>query len=169
MAHSESFDKMYTHFVPLLKQLAHRYSFIAGFEEAYAVATFAMYEAYLNFDASKGSFPAYVKCYVRGKLLHFVRKELHYRKFHVLSNPREEDESWEENIPNEQESKPFEISEELSNAMNRLNARERMAIFHYYVLDRPLTELAQKEGVSHSTVCTWKRRGIEKLKKWIER
>lgn len=163
----EPFEKVYSNYQPLLKKLAYRYSFMNGYEECYAIASAALYEAYLHYDSSKGSFAAYVKTFVRGKLLHDLRKEIRYRNHHVLPNQREEEENWEESIPDEHNVDPFELSDDFMQALERLSSRERLAIVHYYVWDRSLEELARLTGVSHSTVSTWRRRGIAKLQKLI--
>lgn len=168
MNQEQLFTVVLSKYEPLLKSSANRYALRGAFADAYAVAQLAFYEAFLNFDPAKGHFAPYAKRYVAGKLLHYVRKELRYQSQHVLPTyVDDKDYSWEEHIPAPDTVDTLGLSEELQRALTQLTARERLVILHYFVLDLPLEELAQLEGVTHSTVSTWKRRGLAKLRKLL--
>lgn len=164
----ELFTVILNKYQPLLKSLANRYSLRGEYEECFAHAQIALYEAYQHFDPKKGHFAPYAKRYITGKLLHYVRKELRYRAQHYFpSQSEDEDGGWEERIVDSTAVDPFALSPELNAAIAQLSPREQAVILHYFVLDRSLEELAQLQGVTHSTVSTWKRRALAKLNRMI--
>lgn len=165
MDRNEQFQIIWKHYQPLLIRLSTRYSLQGEYEEAYAVASCALYEAFVHFDPSKGHFAPYAKRYIQGKLLNYLKKELRFRKQHAFPSQNEEDMDWQDNIVSTSIYHPFALSAEIIIALRQLSKREQLAIIHYYVLDRSLEELAIMEGVTHSTVSTWKRRGLAKLQK----
>lgn len=164
MNHEELFTVIWTKYQPLLKSLANRYCIRGHYEEYLAEAGIALYEAFLQFDPQKGHFAPYARRYVMGKLLNYLRKELRYREQHYFPSQSDEEEgSWEERLIGSEPTHPYYLSEESKTALTQLSPRERQAMIHCYVYDRSLEELARAEGVSHSTVSTWKRRGVAKL------
>ncbi len=165
MNSEELFVVILTKYQPLLINLSNRYGLRGEYEEIYAEAVVALYEAFLQFDPQKGHFAPYAKKYVAGKLLNYIRKELRYREVHVLPNQSEEEESWEERIEDTTIMNSLALSSEILDAITQLSKREQKAIIHYYVFDRSLEELARREQVTHSTVSTWKRRGLAKLQR----
>lgn len=166
MKSEELFVVILSKYQPLLKSLSNRYQLRGEYEEIYAEAVIALYEAFLQYDPEKGHFAPYAKRYVAGKLLNYLRKELRYRESHVFpSQLGEMEENWEERIEDTTVMYSLALSSEMIDAITQLSIREQKAIIHYFVFDRSLEELAKQEQVSHSTVSTWKRRGLAKLQR----
>jgi RNA polymerase sigma factor (sigma-70 family) len=166
MANHKRFEDLYKQYQPLILSLSKRYSIAGELEESISIATMALYEAYLHFDPEKGSFGAYAKRFLRGRLLEHLKREIGFHEHNFFpSQSRESETDWIESIKDERTYNPFSLSDELTQALQFLTSKERMAVLHCYVWDKPLEELAQREGVSHSTASTWKRRGLAKLKK----
>lgn len=169
MNSEDLFIVILTRYQPLLKSLSSRYQLRGEYDEIYAEAVTALYEAFLQFDPQKGHFAPYAKRYVSGKLLNYLRKELRYRERHFLpSQTEDQEDSWEERIEDTSILYSQSLSSEIIDAIMQLSKREQKAIIHYYVFDRSLEELARQEQVSHSTASTWKRRGLAKLQRILE-
>jgi RNA polymerase sigma factor (sigma-70 family) len=168
LADHKRFEDLYKEYQPLILSLSKRYSIAGELEESISIATMAFFEAYLHFNPEKGSFGAYAKRFLRGRLLEHLKREIGFHDHNCFPAPRgRADTDWIEFIQDERTHDPFSLSDELTQALQTLTNKERMAVLHCYVWDKPLEELAQREGVSHSTASTWKRRGLAKLKKFL--
>ncbi|CCQ98696.1 putative RNA polymerase, sigma-24 subunit, ECF subfamily [[Clostridium] ultunense Esp] len=164
----EAFEVIFKAYQPLLRHLVHRISYLGEWEEAMSVASIALYDAYLRFDPKKGSFGAFAKRYVRGRLLHYVGKEKKYRERQQWTGKSREEDGEGREIENLVQENPIpaaELSLDIKKALHSLTEKERRCIVAIYVEGLPLARVAEREGVSHATVSTWKLRGLSKLKK----
>ncbi|MBE3554816.1 MAG: sigma-70 family RNA polymerase sigma factor [Thermicanus sp.] len=164
----EAFEVIFKAYQPLLRHLVHRISYLGEWEEAMSIASMALYDAYLRFDPEKGSFGAFAKRYVRGRLLHHLHRERKYRERQRLEGKSREKngEGWKiENLVQENPIPAAELSLEIKEALFSLTEKERRCIEAIYMEGLPLARVAEREGVSHATVSTWRRRWLAKLKK----
>jgi DNA-directed RNA polymerase len=161
-----TFAEILRSYQPLLKSLSKRYAVGGDLEESYQIAQIALYEACLYYDPNKGAFGAYAKRLVKGRLLNAMRKEITYKKRHVLPSTLADAEiSWEERLADFMPDHSLRLT--IKMALAKLTEKERKAIVHCFLFDRTIDELARREGVSPSTAITWKRRGLAKLKRLL--
>lgn len=64
---------------PLIKKLIKRYAYAGTYDELFQIGRIALWEACERYTLGKGSFPAYVQSYIKGRLLHEVRTYMRKR------------------------------------------------------------------------------------------
>lgn len=163
------FSSLLHAYQPLLRYLVRRVVYIGEREDAMQVAAMALYDAYRRFNAEKGSFGGFAKAYVHGRLRHYVEKEKRNAERNRLLPPSGEEEEGGriESMAVDHSHLQMERSLEMRELLKALTEKEKRAIYGLFFEGLSLAEIARREGVSHATVSTWKRRGLAKLRKML--
>jgi RNA polymerase sigma factor (sigma-70 family) len=163
----EKLTDVVRHYEPLVRSLARRMNI--SWEDACQEGRLAVIEAVYRFDPAKGCyFGAYVKRRVWAALRTLQRREWRWQAESYPSMAREEDEGeWWERLPAGM-SECWDDAVWMEQLATLLSAREYLVIARHVIEGQTLGELATAEGVSVETVKTWKRRALQKLRRYVE-
>lgn len=154
----QPFEEILYQYEPLIKAQMKKLNLYRQHDDYYQIGAIALWEAYKNFDADKGSFSAYALHTVRGHMLMMLRKEQQFAERHLLYDSLERD------LP------PFreliyernDIVELLTPYLHYLSPREKLWLYEAIIAGKKLGELASEQGVSTNTAATWRKKALQK-------
>ncbi|RXJ02239.1 sigma-70 family RNA polymerase sigma factor [Anaerobacillus alkaliphilus] len=152
------FEELVEQFEPIIKKQikvlrAYQYN-----DELYQIGLLAMWDASRNYQEGKGYFPAYIKKYVRGRMLNFLHKERSY--YASLS-----DSPFMEEIVAGVPSTWVTIS--LRPVLPFLTEREKFWLMEYLEFGKGPSQIAREQNVSVNTVKSWRLEAIKKCKQHL--
>ncbi|WP_079474717.1 sigma-70 family RNA polymerase sigma factor [Marinococcus halophilus] len=149
-----SFEETYEQYTPLVKRMITRLRIYQEQEEYMQAGYVGLWKAYSTFSPEKGTFSAYAFTLVRGEMLMMLRKEVRFSERHQL---------FDDHQPFEQ---PSEIEDrfELEAYFPLLSERERTWLTDFAVHALPIRDIAAKHGVAASTVKSWRKSALRKLR-----
>lgn len=152
------FEQLVEKFEPLIKKQIKQLNQTVHYDELYQIGLIALWEASKNFDETKGYFPSFAQKYVRGKMLHHLKKEQTFQqRFQIYLEPESV-----EKIPAQefQKQRPFP----LERIVPLLSKTERIWFVEYYENDIGPTAIAKQYNVPVDTVKKWRKRAIERIR-----
>ncbi|WP_088104221.1 sigma-70 family RNA polymerase sigma factor [Halalkalibacter urbisdiaboli] len=159
---ANDFEKVLETFEPLIKGQLKKLHLYQDHEEFYQVGVIALWEAYRHFDDEKGCFEAYAYQTVRGRLLTKLRRERLYSERTIFL-----DEQSNGQIPDVDD--PCETSIMLlSPYLTQLTPREQLWVYEAVILDKKREDIAKEQGVSVSTVASWRKQALRKLRETVK-
>ncbi|MFB4162257.1 sigma-70 family RNA polymerase sigma factor [Alteribacillus sp. JSM 102045] len=153
------FEEVAEDFTPLVLGMIKRLRIYKNTEEYTHIGFIALWKAYEQFDAEKGAFSSFAFSYVRGEMLAHLRKESRYEERY---EPSDFEQNTEPAAPCS-ESIYQEINS-LAPYLEALSPREQDWVIEHVVYGRGITEIAEKYKVAPSSVKTWRKNAINKLR-----
>ena len=153
-----SFEEAYEKYTPLVKRMITRLRIYQQQEEYMQAGYVGLWKAYSTFSPEKGAFPGYAFMLVRGEMLMMLRKEVQFSERHQL---------FDDHQPFEQSSE-MEDRFELEAYFPLLSERERTWLTDFSVHSLPIRDIAAKHGVAASTVKSWRKSALRKLRAHAE-
>lgn len=151
------FETILNKYEPLIRGQLKKLNIYKNYDEFYHVGVIGLWEAYKKYDEKKGEFSTFAYFYVRGRMLSFLKQESQYDGRHFFV------EQIAETATVLSESPPF-IDDLLKKHLTTLTAREKLWIEEAMILGKKTAEIASDYDVSISTVKSWRRLAIKKLK-----
>ncbi|SDI93697.1 sigma-70 family RNA polymerase sigma factor [Alteribacillus bidgolensis] len=153
------FEEVAKDFTPLVLGMIKRLRIYKNTEEYTHIGFIALWKAYTQYDPDKGTFSTFAYTYVRGEMLAQLRKEARYEERYELS-------AFEQNTePAAPDSESIEQGmNSISPYLEELSPRERDWVIEYIVYGRGITEIAEKHNVAPSSVKTWRKNALKKLR-----
>jgi RNA polymerase sigma factor (sigma-70 family) len=153
--HKEPFEEVLYNFMPLIKAQIRALRIYKDYENYFQVGMIALWDAYRNFDSTKGSFSNYAYHTVRGKLKTELRKQ---------SNVQQHEKMKEDIILGHYEETYLQ-SEMVQALLQQLTTKQRKWFYYAIIEHMTPSEIALQEGVSTEAVKSWRRQALRKLKK----
>ncbi|WP_338751783.1 sigma-70 family RNA polymerase sigma factor [Bacillus sp. FJAT-52991] len=154
----ENFENVYHQFLPIIHHIMKSLHIYKDQDEFQQIGQVALWEAYEKYDQDKGAFSSIAYSYIKGRMMDALKKSKQREQRVVYTNQL----FWEEK-PDEQSDKPFELDILLTYAIH-LTHREKVWLIRTFYQDMTITEIAQCENVSPSTVKKWRKQAMNKLK-----
>lgn len=153
------FEEVAEDFTPLVMGMIQRLKIYKNREEYVQIGFIALWKAYKNFDPEKGSFSSYAYSYVRGDMLAQLKKDANYDECHVLND-------FEQGMnPKADESRSVkEEYDSITPYLKHLTPREMDWVIEHIIYGRTIAEIAKKYDVAPSTVKSWRRQALKKLR-----
>ncbi|WP_054636881.1 sigma-70 family RNA polymerase sigma factor [Thalassobacillus sp. C254] len=155
----ESFEVIVDQYTPLLHNMIKRLRIYKNQEEFIHVGKIALWKAYHSFDADKGTFSSLAFSYVRGEMLMLLRKEARFTEKHTVTGEERELDMID---PHSLEPGGEEAS--IEPYISMLSDREKTWVKAYVIHGYSIREIAAMHGVSSTTVKTWRRNALHKLR-----
>ena len=165
------FEVVCEQFYPLIHRTLNKYRIRWEREEYMQVGRIALWEAYRNYDPGRGPFAALAVPYVEGRILHALKRQYRLPQVPFSSFQQDDEEraiDWPDPLA-EQAFNRCEWEELLETLTEGLSEREQIVVREHLVQGIPMTELAQRYGVSGDTVKTWKKRALRKMRGKVEK
>ena len=154
------FEDICEQYMPMIYGLVRKWNLGMEKEDYIQTGRIALYDAWLNYDEQLGAFPAYAKSYVYGRIKHSLETKDRWTSRYIATEP----------FTMSELSPGINLHAEDMIALNdwlirvNLNRREkdwvREALFHGH---KP-QEIANIFNVSVSTVKTWRKTALKKLR-----
>ncbi|TMU87516.1 sigma-70 family RNA polymerase sigma factor [Bacillus sp. BHET2] len=154
----ESFEELQKNYELMIHKLIHTLHIYKNKDEYYQTGLIALWEAYENFDAEKGAFPAYAYYFVRGRILSQLTSE---NRNETKSIFKETDffEVIEDENGNEQLAQEMVLS-----YCEDLTENQKKWVMYTCVHMLTISEIAEVENVSNSAVKKWRKGAKDKIK-----
>ncbi|MBP3039935.1 sigma-70 family RNA polymerase sigma factor [Bacillaceae bacterium Marseille-Q3522] len=154
----ESFEQLVKQYEPMLFRIMHSLHIYKNKEEFYQLGLISLWEARQRFDSAKGSFTNYAYTYIKGKFLTEMTKTNRYEE--RCFYPKEE--FWD---IIEDDALPSHLQHTiLLSYCQGLTNNQKKWLLYTFLEDLSVKDIAEKEGVSVSTVKLWRKGAKEKLK-----
>ncbi|SES07540.1 sigma-70 family RNA polymerase sigma factor [Salipaludibacillus aurantiacus] len=154
------FEEICKQFEPMIYGLIRRWNLGSDKEDYIQTARIALYEAWMRHDGELGAFPAYAKSYVYGRIQQSLEKKERWQTNNVPVEPMQMGETCPGIVFNEEERVILYDWLERTSLTTREKDWVREALFHGH---KP-QEIADKFGVSVTTVKTWRKTALKKLR-----
>lgn len=154
------FEEICEQFMPLIYGLICKWNLGMEKEEYIQTGRIALYEAWSRYDDELGAFPAYAKSYVYGRIQQSLEKKERWNSKHVATEPFIMSETSSIICGNEEDLMVMQDWLARTNLSSREKDWVREAIFYG---NKP-TEIANACNVSVTTVKTWRKTALKKLR-----
>lgn len=154
-----SFEEILANYEPLIKKQMVSLRIYKDFDEFFQLGCIALWEAYVNFDPTKGSFSTYAISTIRGKYMTLLTKKTKDEERQVLIGDERFD-----FLPSSWTLSPLE-QESVEAYMIGLTKRERVWVYEAILLGKKTSEIAADYHVSTATVRQWKQGALRKMRK----
>ncbi len=153
------FEEVAMDFTPLVMGMMKRLKIYKNREEYIQIGFIALWKAYQNYDPEKGSFSSFAYSYVRGDMLAQLKKDASYDERHLLND-------FDDGMkPVADESRSIqEEYESISAYLKHLTPREMDWVIEHIIYGRSITEIANKYNVAPTTVKSWRKQALKKLR-----
>ncbi|TMW71527.1 sigma-70 family RNA polymerase sigma factor [Alteribacter natronophilus] len=155
-----SFDEICNQFEPLIYSFIHKYRLIHDQEEYVQIGRIALYEAWRRHDADLVSFPGYAKSYIRGYLQNAVTADRKKQERFVSAEPATL--ALMQEGGDDEDLRCCDIQLVCDSA--GLSDRERNWLYDFVYRDLPIEAIARRHGVKATTVKTWRKSAVRKLR-----
>ncbi len=159
-----TYEELLSSYLPLIKKLCKRLGNQRYYDELYQIGLIALWEAKTNYNEEKGHFPSYAKKFIWGRMLSFLRKE---NKFNEKNEIYFDQELIEEISAPEPDTSSTQPQLPLEKTKSLLSKREQQWFYEAIINEKKPTEIAELLNVSVSTVHTWRKNVIRKLRPHI--
>jgi len=157
----ESFDQLAVQYTPMIHKIIRSLNIYKNKDEFYQLALIGLWEASERFDSSKGEFTTYAYSIIKGK----IQNEMTKANKVAESTTTAKEEYWL-NIVDDFVSIPLEEDTLLSYCKNGQLTENQTKWVLYYSLKRfNISEIAEIEQVSVSSVKAWRAGAKEKLRR----
>ncbi|SDH23964.1 RNA polymerase sigma factor, sigma-70 family [Alteribacillus persepolensis] len=153
------FEEVAEDFAPLVFGMIKRLKIYKNTEEYAHIGFIALWKAYQQFDPAKGAFSSFAYSYVRGDMLAHLKKEARYdERYQPISftDYTEPTDPHSETIQQQIQS--------IAPYIEDLTPRERDWVVQYIIYGRGITEIANRYNVAASTVKSWRKHALRKLR-----
>lgn len=155
-----AFEQVMEDYMPLIGGMINRLHIHKNKEEFIQIGRIALWKAWQGFNESKGTFSTYAFSYVRGEMLSHLRRESTYEQQHTWLT----DEAAEGLVSSFPET-PAAAEESLEDYLYSLSAREKTWVIEAIIYGRTIQQISVLHSVSSSTVKSWRKMALKKLKK----
>lgn len=155
-----TFEQLMEEYMPLIGGMVKRLHIHKNKEDFIQVGRIALWKARQNFNESKGTFSSFAFSYVRGEMLTHLRRESTYEQQHTWLT----DEAAEGIISTFSETPP-EAEKSIEDYLHSLSNREKTWVIEAIIYGRTIQQISARYGVSSSTVKSWRKMALQKLKK----
>ncbi|RSL35402.1 sigma-70 family RNA polymerase sigma factor [Salibacterium salarium] len=153
------FEEVAADFTPLVTGMMKRLRIYKNKEEFMQIGFIALWKAYEKYEADKGAFSSYAYMCVKGEMLAHLNKEANYDERNQLHSFEDHHE------PPAPES--LTVQQEIDSItpyLKHLSKREQAWVLEYSVNGRGITEISKKYNVSITTVKSWRKSALKKLR-----
>ncbi|WP_374724530.1 sigma-70 family RNA polymerase sigma factor [Calidifontibacillus erzurumensis] len=161
--HHMSIEDVLVNYEPLVKKQIQALGIYKNKEDFYQLGMIGLWEAYIRFDEKQGTFPAFAKRTVRGKMLTQLSKDVQLEMGLVAFT-----EEMEEVIADTRIDDPLERELVLSYC-HGLSEKQLTWVIQSIIENKKLKEIAEDEGVSVERVKSWRKRALKKILKNYEK
>lgn len=158
------FGKLAADMQPFIQSILRGLHIYKNHEEYRQIALISLWRAYLSYDPSKAAFSTYAYHYIRGAILTELKGQIRKEKH----EHQPDDVGWNLIANQLAEKDGIEIWI-LQNIIKKLPSKQQRFIHLHFYQGHKLTEIAERLGVSYSTVKMWKRDVLAALKKELEK
>ncbi|MBB5174550.1 sigma-70 family RNA polymerase sigma factor [Texcoconibacillus texcoconensis] len=145
-------------YMPLVKSLVKKWHLHSDPDEFMQLGRIALYEAWCNFDPDHGSFAAYAKSYVHGKIKNELTKQSLLSERYVATEPV----VLSEVAPAVTEEERIILEDWIERA--NLTERERTWLREAVLYDHHPRDIAARLGVDVEKVKGWRKQTLKKLR-----
>ncbi|MGJ9383490.1 sigma-70 family RNA polymerase sigma factor [Salipaludibacillus sp. CF4.18] len=154
------FEEICEQFMPMIYGLIRKWNLGMEKDEYIQTGRIALYEAWVRHDEQLGAFPAYAKSYVYGRIQQSLEKKERWNSRHVATEPFIMSETSLLIVGKEEEL--LVLQDWLSRTS--LSPREKEWVREALFYGIKPTEIAESRNVSVSTVKTWRKTALKKLR-----
>lgn len=151
------FESCCEQFMPMVYSLIKKWHLGREREEFEQIGRIAIYEAWINYDASVGEFSSYVAGYVRGRMKDVIKRQDRWGTRHVFTEPVKLAEH-----PDLTAEDRFLMEDWLEHS--KLTSQEKMWVMEGLIDGYKLQEIAVRYGRSVTTIKTWRQSALQKLR-----
>ncbi|PYZ94883.1 hypothetical protein CR194_04990 [Salipaludibacillus keqinensis] len=156
----EEFEQICEQFMPMIYGLIRKWKLAGDKDEFIQTGRIALYDAWTNYDGDRGAFAAYAKSYIYGRFQLTLERKNRWQTRHVSTEPIILSETNPAVVLNEED---LFILRDLI-ARSRLTPREQDWINGALIDGLKLGEIADRHGVAISTVRSWRKEALKKLR-----
>ncbi|RSL29776.1 sigma-70 family RNA polymerase sigma factor [Salibacterium salarium] len=153
------FEEVAEDFSPLVLGMIKRLRIYKNTEEFTQVGFIALWKAYEKFEAGQSSFSSYAYMWVKGEMLAHLKKEALYDERYYISDFEEGAEP-----PAPDSLTVQQEVDSIAPYLEQLTPREQEWVIEFSVNGRGITEIANKYNVAPTTVKSWRKSAIKKLR-----
>ncbi|MGO4889624.1 sigma-70 family RNA polymerase sigma factor [Anaerobacillus sp. MEB173] len=154
-----TFDEVAKKYQPIILKQLKVLKVYKNYDEFYQIGLIALWEAYERFDPAKGKFSTLAILYVRGKMLTMLQKEGRYQETHCYANEDMEQQLVDHCIPTLLEREIIE------SYIAPLSVKEKIWVTEAIINDKSTLDIATEYNVPLSTVKSWRKYALKKLRK----
>ncbi|WP_080843882.1 sigma-70 family RNA polymerase sigma factor [Cytobacillus gottheilii] len=155
----DSFEMVIKQYEPLLYKLMNTLNIYQDRDEFYQLGLISLWEAWSNFDSSKGKFISYAYPYIRGRFLQELKKVIQKQQQHTYPDAEYMESIKDSTIPH---------SLELLNILpycECLTVKQRKWVIYTFIQGLSVQQIADQESVSVSAVKQWRTGAKKELRK----
>lgn len=156
----KEFEELCEQFMPMVYGLISKWRLAGDREEFIQIGRIAFYEAWCAYDSSQGAFPAFAKSYVYGRFKQSLERKNRWTSRHIPVEPSVLSEAdW---IRTVEDDSTLLLDDWL--ASTSLSPREQLWVREGLFEGYKPNEIAGRWRVSRSTVKTWRKNALKKLR-----
>lgn len=149
----KDFSTLLTQFKPMIYHIMKKLHIYKNTDEFYQIGCIAIWEASQKYDQTKGSFTPYLYQYMKGRMMTELTNENKYRQALTIE-------------PTVYNSETELLTIELIHSLRtHLSPLQMKWLTEYCVYGKTPSEIAAEEHVSISSVKSWRREAIKKIRK----
>ncbi|WP_416150135.1 RNA polymerase sigma factor [Salipaludibacillus sp. HK11] len=156
----EKFEEICEQFMPLIYGLIGKWKLVGDKDEFIQTGRIALYDAWSRYDGDIGAFPAYAKSYVYGRFQISLERRNRWQTRFISTEPL-----------TMTETNPFIVNNEENLLLLRdwlartnLSSREKEWVNEAIFDGLKPREIAEKHDVAVSTVKSWRKEALKKLR-----
>ncbi|RDI36482.1 sigma-70 family RNA polymerase sigma factor [Falsibacillus pallidus] len=156
----EHFEELHQQYAPMIHKIMNTLHIYMNIDEFYQTGLIALWKAWQDFDHTKGSFTAYAYTSIKGSMMNELTAAT--KQTETLVYPEEE--YWNY-IENEHQALNVALNdrEALLSYCTNLTPNQTKWVLSTFLEGLSVSEIAEKEKVSPSTVKKWRAMAKEKL------